>query len=142
MTTVKDIISRKAGTITIASGKTVLDALKIMAEKNIGSVVVVDAQENYLGVVTERDYSRKVILKDKHSTTTLVEEIMTTDLPPVALKDTIDYCREVMTAHNVRYLPVMAANELQGIISMSDVVKETIAMQQQTIHHLQQYINL
>lgn len=136
------MISRKAKTITIASGKTVLDALKIMAEKNIGSVVVVDAQENYLGVVTERDYSRKVILKDKHSTTTLVEEIMTTDLPPISLRDTIDHCREVMTAHNVRYLPVFAANELQGIISMSDVVKETIAMQQQTIDHLQQYISL
>lgn len=142
MTTVKDILSRKPETVTIASHSAVVDALKLMAEKNIGSVVVTDAQGNYLGIVTERDYSRKVVLKGKNSTATPVDEIMSTDLPCVSPKDTVEYCRQLMTLQNIRYLPVFAGNELKGIISMSDVVKETIAMQQETIDHLQQYMSL
>lgn len=142
MTTVKDILSRKPETVSIVSQSAVVDALKLMAEKNIGSVVVTDAQGNYIGIVTERDYSRKVALKGKNSTTTPVEEIMTTDLPTVTLKDSVEHCRQLMTTQNIRYLPVFVNNELKGIISMSDVVKETIAMQQETIDHLQQYISL
>jgi CBS domain-containing protein len=83
-----------------------------------------------------------VVLKGKHSDTTPVEEIMSTDLPSVNPKDTVEHCRQLMTANNIRYLPVFSGNELKGIISMSDVVKETIAMQQETIDHLQQYISL
>jgi CBS domain-containing protein len=142
MTTVKDIIARKPQTVTIVSHSAVIDALKLMAEKNIGSVVVTDAEGNYLGIVTERDYSRKVVLKGKNSTATPVEEIMSTDLPKVSPKDTVEHCRQLMTAQNIRYLPVFLGEELKGIISMSDVVRETIAMQQETIDHLQQYINL
>lgn len=142
MTTVKDILSRKPATVSIASHSSVLDALKVMAEKNIGSVVVTDDDGRYLGIVTERDYSRKVVLKGKNSTTAPVEEIMSTDLPSVNPKDTVDHCRHLMTSQNIRYLPVFSGDELKGIISMSDVVKETIAMQQETIDHLQQYINL
>jgi CBS domain-containing protein len=142
MTTVKDILSRKPETITIAANLVVVDALKIMAEKNIGSVVVVDAEGNYLGILTERDYSRKVVLKGKNSAITPVEEIMSTDLPTVSPKDTVEHCRELMSTQNVRYLPVFVGSELKGIISMSDVVKETIAMQQETINHLQQYMSL
>lgn len=142
MTTVKDILSRKADTITITSNSAVIDALKLMAEKNIGSVVVTDNQGNYLGIITERDYSRKVVLKGKNSATVPVDEIMTTDLPSVSPKDTVEHCRQLMTSQNIRYLPVFIGTELKGIISMSDVVKETIAMQQETIDHLQQYISL
>jgi len=142
MTTVKDILSRKPETVTIANHYAVVDALKLMAEKNIGSVVVTDSQGNFLGILTERDYSRKVVLQGKNSTTTPVEEIMSTDLPAVSPKDTVEQCRQLMTSQNVRYLPVFVGSELKGIISMSDVVKETIAMQQQTIDHLQQYISL
>lgn len=142
MTTVKDILSRKPETVTIVSHSAVVDALTLMAENNIGSVVVTDAQGNYLGIVTERDYSRKVALKGKNSTTTPVEEIMTTNLPSVGLKDSVEHCRQLMTTQNIRYLPVFVGIELKGIISMSDVVKETIAMQQETIDHLQQYISL
>jgi len=142
MTTVKDILSRKPATITVALHSTVLDALKLMAEKNIGSVIVTDTEGNYMGIVTERDYSRKVVLKGKNSTTTPVEEIMTTDLPTVSPRDSVEHCRQLMTALNIRYLPVFLSMELKGIISMSDVVKETIDMQQQTIDHLQQYISL
>jgi CBS domain-containing protein len=142
MTTVKDILSRKPETVTIPYHFAVVDALKLMAEKNIGSVVVTDSEGNFLGILTERDYSRKVVLQGKNSTTTPVEEIMSTDLPTVAPKDTVEHCRELMSSQNVRYLPVFMGSELKGIISMSDVVKETIAMQQQTIDHLQQYISL
>ena len=142
MTIVKDVLSRKQDTVSIRSHSTVIDALRVMAEKNIGSVVVTDSEGNYLGIVTERDYSRKVVLKGKNSATTPVEEIMTTDLPTVTPKDSVEHCRQLMTAQNIRYLPVFVTGELKGIISMSDVVKETIAMQQQTIDHLQQYISL
>lgn len=142
MTTVKDILARKPQTVTIASHSAVVEALKLMAENNIGSVVVTDANGNYLGIVTERDYSRKVALKGKNSTTTPVEEIMTTNLPVVSPKDTVEQCRQLMSIQNIRYLPVFLGEELKGIISMSDVVRETIAMQQETIDHLQQYISL
>jgi CBS domain-containing protein len=142
MTTVKDILSRKPDTVTMVSMSSVLDALRLMADKNIGSVVVIDEQGNYLGIITERDYSRKVVLKGKNSTTTPVDEIMSTDLPSVLPKDSVEYCRQLMTTQNIRYLPVFSGAELKGVISMSDVVKETIAMQQETIDHLQQYISL
>jgi CBS domain-containing protein len=142
MNSVNQILSRK-GTfaISIDTGTTVLDALKIMAEKNIGSVVVT-ADGIYKGIVTERDYSRKVILKGKSSTDTKVEEIMSTDMPRVSMQDSVEHCMELMTEKNIRYLPVFAGNELKGIISMSDVVKDTILRQQETIDHLQQYISL
>ena len=142
MTTVKDILSSKREAITIESHSSVVEALKVMAEKNIGSVVVTDAHGNYLGILTERDYSRKVVLKGKNSSITPVAEIMTTDLPSVTPKDSVEHCRQLMTSQNIRYLPVFVGTELKGIISMSDVVKETIAMQQETIDHLQQYISL
>lgn len=142
MTTVKDILSRKPATVTVTLHSTVLDALKLMDEKNIGSVVVTDPEGNYLGIVTERDYSRKVVLRGKNSTSTPVEEIMSTDIPSVSPRDSVEHCRQLMTSQNIRYLPVFLGEELKGIISMSDVVKETIAMQQQTIDHLQQYISL
>jgi CBS domain-containing protein len=142
MATVKDMLARKPGAVTIVSHSAVMEALQLMAEHNIGSVVVTDEEGTYLGIITERDYSRKVVLKGKNSTTTPVEEIMTTSLPAVSPKDTIEHCRQLMTSQNIRYLPVFSGNELIGIISMSDVVKETIAMQQQTIDHLQQYISL
>ena len=141
MTRVTDIISRKgSAAISVTPDTSVFEALKIMAEKNIGSVVVVENDE-YLGIVTERDYSRKVLLKDKDSTSTLVSEIMTSDLPHVSPEDTIDHCMELMTNNNIRYLPVFKNNKLSGIISITDVVKETILTQQQTIYQLESYIH-
>ena len=143
MNTVASILSHK-GTqvISIPAGTPVFEALRIMAEKNIGSVVVTDADGQYKGLVTERDYSRKVILKGKSSTDTSVEEIMSTQLPHVTSRDTVEHCMELMTSNNIRYLPVFSGNVFQGIISMSDVVKQTIYNQQETISHLQQYISL
>ncbi len=141
MNRVTDIISRKgSAAISVKPDTSVFDALKIMAEKNIGSVMVMEDDE-YLGIVTERDYSRKVILKGKHSTSTLVSEIMTSDLPHVSPEDTIDHCMELMTNNGIRYLPVFRNTTLSGIISITDVVKETILAQQRTINQLESYIH-
>jgi CBS domain-containing protein len=141
MHTVLSIISRKGrAAISVSPETTVIEALQIMADKNIGSVVVKDGDQ-YLGIMTERDYSRKVILKDKHSTSTKVSEIMSTDMPSVKPSDTVDHCMQVMTEKNIRYMPVFDDfNKLVGIISMSDIVKETIIIQKETISHLESYI--
>ena len=141
MNHVSDILSRKGrNAISVLPDTTVLNALKVMAENNIGSVLVMKNDE-YQGLVTERDYSRKVILKGKNSTDTKVSEIMSSDLPHINPNDTIDHCMELMTNSNIRYLPVFKNNHLEGIISITDVVKETISRQQQTIRHLDNYIN-
>lgn len=141
MNKVAVIITRKnRPVVTVSPDSSVINALQIMAEKNIGSVVVMD-NENYLGIITERDYSRKVILNGKDSSSTKVAEIMSTDLPSVKPEDTIDHCMQLMTIKNIRYMPVFDKGKLAGIISMSDVVKETILAQKETISHLQSYIN-
>lgn len=142
MNTVNQILSRKGAiAITVESGTSVFDALHLMAEKNIGSVVVTTKDGAFQGIVTERDYSRKVVLQGRNSTEATVEEIMSTDLPRLSLNDTVDHCMHLMTSKNIRYLPVFSGSELKGIISMSDVVKATILMQQETISHLKEYIN-
>ena len=141
MNHVKDILSRKGrNAISVLPDTTVLDALKVMADNNIGSVMVMK-DGKYMGIVTERDYSRKVILKGKNSTDTHVSEIMSSDLPHIKPDDTIEHCMELMTNSNIRYLPVFRNDHLEGIISITDVVKETILKQQQTIKHLDSYIN-
>lgn len=140
MKNVSSVLDRKGTTIShVGPATLVADALKIMAERNIGSVVVMENEE-YLGIMTERDYSRKVILKGRNSSDTPVSEIMSRDLPSVHPSDTIDRCMELMTVENIRYMPVFRDNKLVGIISMSDVVKETILSQKETIDHLQNYI--
>lgn len=125
--------------ISVNPGFHVLDALRIMAEKNIGSVVVVE-KERYCGMMTERDYARKVILMGKTSADTKVEDIMSTDLPRINPKDTLDHCMRLMSEGNIRYLPVFEQDSLCGMISINDVVKETILDQQHTIQQLHNYI--
>jgi CBS domain-containing protein len=140
MNTIHNILSRKGHrAISVSPDTSVLDALKVMAENNIGSVVV-KLDEKFLGIITERDYSRKVILKGKNSTDTKVSEIMATDFPDLKPSDTVEYCMELLTQNNIRYLPVFEHGSLKGIISISDVVTETILMQLQTISHLENYI--
>jgi len=141
MRKVSDILRRKGNNVTtVAPSITVIDALHIMAEQNIGSVVVAE-NNKFLGIMTERDYSRKVILKGRNSNDTKVGDIMTTDFPPVASSDTVEHCMELMSNQNLRYLPVLNGESLAGIISINDVVKETILTQQETISHLQDYIH-
>ena len=141
MQKVFSVLNRKGNTIiSVSPDATVLEALKIMAEKNIGSVVVMK-DDLFQGILTERDYSRKVILNGKNSTDTQVLEIMSTDLPSVKPEDSIEHCMELMTNNAIRYMPVFDEGKLTGIISMSDVVKETILFQKETISHLESYIN-
>ena len=138
---VADVLLRKGSHITTVSpSTTVLEALHIMADQNIGSVMVLE-NGHYLGIVTERDYSRKVVLKGKSSTDTLVTEIMSSDLPRVTANDSIDYCMQLMSDKNIRYLPVFDENQVTGILSINDVVKETILSQQETITQLKDYLH-
>jgi CBS domain-containing protein len=140
MKKVINILQRKgASIISVAANTKVLDALKLMAEKNIGSVVILQ-DEMYLGLFTERDYARKVILKGKSSGSTIVKEVMSTGLPRITPENSIDTCMQIMSESNIRYLPVFDNDELCGIISINDVVKETILIQEETILHLQSYI--
>lgn len=140
MNKVLNMLARKGSSaISVQVNTTVYDALKIMADKNIGSLVVLDGSQ-YAGILTERDYSRKVILLGKHSSEITVAEIMSTNLPIVSPNDTVERCMELMSDKNVRYLPVFNDKDLAGIISISDVVAETILQQKETISHLQNYI--
>ena len=141
MKQVSDIFQHKERKVTAVSPSTsVLEALRIMSFQNIGSVMVMENQ-TYLGIMTERDYSRKVILNGKSSTDTPVSEIMSDDLPAVNLNDTIEYCMQLMADKNIRYLPVFDNDTLCGIVSINDVVKETILTQQETITHLKDYLH-
>ena len=138
---VADVLLRKGSNITTVSpDTTVLEALTIMADQNIGSVMVLK-DGHYQGIVTERDYSRKVVLKGKSSTDTKVTEIMSSDLPRVTANDSIDYCMQLMSDKNIRYLPVFDENQVTGILSINDVVKETILSQQETISQLKDYLH-
>ena len=141
MKKVADIFKRKGlHNITIDANAPVLEALKLMAEKNIGSVVVMQ-DGRYMGLLTERDYARKVVLHGKNSSELTVAEIMLEYLPKVGLNNTVEECMEVMTNHNVRYLPVFESDEYVGVVSIIDVVKETIYEQRNQIEALQTYIH-
>ena len=125
---------------SVSPDTTVLEALRIMANQNIGSVLVMDGNQ-YLGIMTERDYSRKVILLGKSSTDTPVAEIMSRDFPAVTPNDTVEFCMQLMSDKNIRYLPVFEDNALCGIVSINDVVRETILTHEETITHLKDYLH-
>jgi CBS domain-containing protein len=140
MKKVSNILSRKGtSVITIDAATTVLDALRLMDDKNIGSVVVTDNGE-YQGLLTERDYARKVILKGKSSEETTVSEIMTTGLPRITPDNSVETCMHIMSEGNIRYLPVFKDDHLCGIISINDLVTENILTHLETIEHLKSYI--
>jgi CBS domain-containing protein len=141
MKKVSHILSHKGSRITsVTPDTTVLEALRIMADQNIGSVLVLEGN-NYMGIMTERDYSRKVILKGKSSTDTQVSEIMSRDFPAITPQDTVEFCMQLMSDKNIRYLPVFEGNTLCGIVSINDVVRETILTQEETITHLKDYLH-
>jgi IMP dehydrogenase len=140
MRKVSNILQRKgASIISVMPDLPVINALQLMADKNIGSVMVMDGEE-YLGVLTERDYARKVILKGHSSTETLVKEIMSTGLPRITPDNSIETCMHIMSESNIRYLPVFENDKVCGIISITDVVSETILSQKETIDQLRTYI--
>lgn len=142
MKKVSHILAHKRGAriTSVTPETTVLAALQIMANQNIGSVLVLEGNE-YRGIMTERDYSRKVILLGKSSTDTPVSEIMSRDFPAVTPNDTVEFCMQLMSDKNIRYLPVFEENSLCGIVSINDVVRETILTQEETITHLKDYLH-
>jgi CBS domain-containing protein len=140
MKTVKEILlTKKTAVISIAPDVTVFDALKLMAEKNIGALPVMDG-EKLLGILSERDYARKVILEGKSSKETLVKEIMTEKVLIVKPETTNEECMALMSEKFLRHLPVIENDRVIGIISIGDVVKAIISEQNFTINNLQQYI--
>ena len=141
MKNVADIFRHKERKITaVAPSTSVLEALRIMSIQNIGSVMVMDNQD-YQGIVTERDYSRKVVLKGKSSTDTPVSEIMSNDMPSVSPGDSIEYCMQLMADKNIRYLPVFENDKIFGIVSIHDLIRETIRHQEETISQLKDYLH-
>lgn len=140
MRKVSDILARKGGNVIAIDADTlVLDALRLMADRNIGSVIVTEDGE-YSGLLTERDYARKVILEGRSSDHTTVRQIMSTGLPRILPDNSIETCMHIMSESNIRYLPVFNYDKLCGIISISDVVTETILSHEATIEQLKNYI--
>ncbi|MFM2369262.1 MAG: hypothetical protein RL619_1562 [Bacteroidota bacterium] len=138
--TVNQILSKKGKEVySILSTNTVYEALTVMSEKNIGAILIIE--DGILkGVLSERDYARKIVLKAKSSKKALVHEIMESDVVTVKPSDNLEYCMELMSIKRVRHLPVIENNTVIGIISISDVVKAIIEIQKDTIQHLNSYI--
>ena len=137
---VRNILQSKNNlTISVCPDDTVFVALELMVDKNVGALLVMEG-ENFIGIFTERDYARKVILKGKASKETLIREIMTEDPVTVSLDNTIEDCMRLMTNKFIRHLPVMDNGKLVGIISIGDVVKFIIEEQRFIIENLEHYI--
>src|SRR5213594_5189182 len=140
MKTVALLLRTKANQVlSVPPDTRVFEALKVMAEKNVGALLVVEG-ERLVGVFSERDYARKVILKGKSSKDTPVQEIMSSHVLYVRPEQTIEDCMALMTDKRVRHLPVMEEGRVVGVISIGDVVKAIIAEQEFIIEQLQNYI--
>lgn len=140
MITARDILRAKGPQVwSISPDATVFSALELMAEKNIGALVVLDG-ESLAGIFSERDYARKVILKGKASKETSVREIMTSEVTTVRPSQSVDECMALMTDKRVRHLPVFEGDKLVGLISIGDVVKAVISEREFTIKQLESYI--
>jgi len=140
MRLVSQILQAKGSqTWTISPDATVFEALSIMAEKNVGSLIVVEG-EKVVGIFSERDYSRKVILRGKSSRKTSIKEIMTHDVICVRPNQSVAKCMALMTDKHIRHLPVLEDEKLAGVISIGDVVKAIISDQQVIINQLEDYI--
>lgn len=140
MTSVRELIRAKGGDVwSIRPDDWVFDALKLMAEKDVGALLVLEG-ETLVGIISERDYARKVILKGKSSMSTPVRDIMTSALVYVGPEQSIEECMAIMTEKHVRHLPVIQDDRLIGIISIGDVVKAIISDQEFMIEQLEKYI--
>jgi CBS domain-containing protein len=142
MKTAADLLKSKAlqSVHTITSAASVFDAVKLMADKNIGALLVMEGEE-VAGIITERDYARKIVLMSRSSRQTLVREIMTSAVMYVRPDQTSEECMVLMTENRLRHLPVMDGNKLLGLISIGDLVKSIITEQKFTIEQLEHYIS-
>lgn len=142
METVRRLLElKKKGYWTIRPETTAYQALEIMADKDIGALMVVGEDMELLGIFTERDYSRKVVLRGKSSKNTVVSELMTPSVFCVGPEDTTEYCMEIMNSRHVRHLPVIEDGKLTGLVSVRDVVNMIIHEKETTIKDLEQYIS-
>ena len=141
MKTIQQLLASKKHqeVISIAPPRPVFDALVVMAEYEIGALMVLEG-EKLVGIFSERDYAREVVLKGKSSKTTAVSEVMTANVISVKLGDTVEQGMTVMTEKRIRHLPVLDNNKVVGMLSIGDLVKETIAYQQGLIKQLESYI--
>ncbi len=139
--TVRNLLEQKGRSVwTIDPNATVFDALAKMAEKDVGSLVVMDG-EKLIGIITERHYSRNVILKGKTSPTTLVRDIMERNVTHVRPEQSVELCMALMTEKRVRHLPVLAGEKVVGIVSIGDLLKSIISKQKFVIEELEHYIH-
>jgi CBS domain-containing protein len=125
---------------TITPESPVFDAIKLMAEKNVGALLVMAERGTVVGMITERDYARKIVLMARSSKETCVRDVMTAPVMYVSLEHTSEECMALMTEHRLRHLPVMDGSRLVGIISIGDLVKDIISEQKFTIEQLEHYI--
>ena len=140
MRTVRHLLESKAPEVfAIGPDQPVLDAIKLMADKRIGAVLVMQAGR-MVGILSERDYARKIVLQGRSSATTPVRDIMTTDVISVGLADTADHCMQLVTNRRIRHLPVLEGEAVLGVVSIGDLVKAVIEDQQVEIEQLQRYI--
>lgn len=138
--TVRDVLEAKGGEVfSVAPNASVFDALTLMADKNIGAVLVVEGDRT-LGIFTERDYSRQVVLKGRASRETPVRDVMTARVVYVTPDQSMDDCMAIMTSKRCRHLPVVEAGQLVGVLSVGDVVKAVISDKQFLIEQLENYI--
>lgn len=141
MTTVAQVLKQKdAAVYTISPKASVRSAIKLMAEKNIGALVVTNKDQEVIGILSERDYTHKVVLQGRSSLTTNVDQIMTSDVITVTLDREINECLKIMTDGHLRHLPVVENGKLIAMIAIGDLVKAAMEDQRQLIEQLKQYI--
>lgn len=142
MRSVAEILKSKADqtVYTITPAVSVFDAVKLMAEKNIGALVVIE-EEKIVGIITERDYARKIVLMARSSKDTRVREIMSSSVMQVRPDQRSVECMALMTEHRLRHLPVVDSDKLIGVVSIGDLVKDIISQQEFVIHQLEHYIS-
>ena len=140
MTTVRQLLDSKSPDVhAVAPGAAVIDAIRLMAEQGIGAVLVMEGPR-LVGIVSERDYARKIVLHERSSRDTPVADIMTAQVVTVAPFEQVPHCLQLVTDFRIRHLPVVDGGEVLGVISIGDLVKSVIEDQQQKLDHLQQYI--
>ena len=140
MRTVRQLLGSKTPeVISVSPDASVLDAIKLMAEKGVGAVLAMQGAR-LCGIVSERDYARKVVLQGRSSSNTPVRDIMTAKVVTVGPDDSVDHCMQIVTEHRIRHLPVVEGEAIVGVISIGDLVKAVIEDQQVELDQLQRYI--